>query len=1046
MFDKVDSKFNFQSEEKKVISFWNENKIFEKTTEDNGSKPSFSFYDGPPTANGVPHIGHILTRVIKDIFPRYKTMKGYVVRRQAGWDTHGLPVELEVEKQLGIDGKNEIEKYGIEPFILKCKESVWKYKNMWEELSERVGYWVDMKNPYVTYSNDYIESVWWALDQMNKQGLIYKGHKIVPFCPRCGTALSSHEVAQGYKDVKETSLIAKFKVKNKNNTYILAWTTTPWTLPSNVALCVNPNEEYVLAEHNGEQFYLANNLLSKHLPEAIVLKTMKGKDLEFLEYEPLYDFAKTNEKAHYVTCDEFVTLTDGTGIVHIAPAFGEDDYNLGKKYRLPVLQLVGTDGKFVSGTGMLEGVFCKKADKIVLEDLKEKNLLFAALPFEHSYPHCWRCDTPLIYYARSSWFIETTKRRDLLVANNRTVNWLPDNIKEGRMGNFLENNIDWGISRERYWGTPLPFWVCEDCGEVESIGSEEELMKRGGLTEKIEFHKPYIDKVKLQCKCGKTMHRTPEVLDCWFDSGSMPFASLHYPFENKELFEKNFPADFISEGMDQTRGWFYSLQAISTLLFNRSPYNTCISLGLVNDKNGMKMSKSKGNVVNPWDVLNNQGADALRWYFSIANAPWFGTSFNEDNMADYQRKFMGTLWNTYSFFVLYAQIDGYNPTKHNLSDVKLSMMDKWLLSKLNSLIAYVDDKLENFLVTESARKIAEFVDELSNWYVRRSRERFWVGGMAEDKTAAFTTLYHVLENLTRLIAPFVPFMAENIYQNLVRNVNADAPLSVHLSSFPVLEKHWMDLELEDGMDEVLKIVTLGRAARASSNMKNRQPLAKMIIGSLLPFHLSRELLDIIQEELNVESIEFVKDASDYISYALKPQQKTLGPKYGKLLGGIKEWLAACDSSQVVKELTKGETVKFEIAGSVVEIGNEDVLISVSSKEGFAGQSDQDITVVLDVRLTDELIQKGNVREMISKIQALRKEKQFEIADHIEIEVYSENLAMLGDLTDNGNQIAKGTLADKVAFTANKDFYKADEFDELDINGALVYVKLINRRK
>ncbi|MFA6859889.1 MAG: isoleucine--tRNA ligase [Clostridia bacterium] len=1044
MFDKVDSKFNFLDEENSVINFWKENAVFEKTVSQNEGKPSFSFFDGPPTANGIPHIGHILTRSIKDIFPRFKTMKGFYVTRKAGWDTHGLPVELEVEKQLGIDGKKEIEKYGIEPFVKKCKESVWKYKGMWESLSERVGYWVDMKNPYITYTNDYIESEWWALSEMFKKGLIYQGYKIVPYCPRCGTALSSHEVAQGYKDVKDVSVFVKFPVLGEEKTYFLAWTTTPWTLPSNVALCVNPKEEYVLVESKGEKFWLAKALSHKILPEGIIIKTVIGKDLEKSKYVPLFDFAGEQKNAYFITCDNYVTLSDGTGIVHIAPAFGEDDSSVGKKYNLPFVQLVGPDGKFVDGTRRYTGMPVKKANPIVIEDLKERenNLIFAELPFEHSYPHCWRCDTPLLYYARSSWFIKTTSLRDNLVANNRSVNWLPDNVKEGRMGNFLENNIDWGISRERYWGTPLPFWICDECHNIECIGSKKELMERAGLKEEIELHKPYIDSVEIKCsKCGKTMHRTPEVMDCWFDSGSMPFASIHYPFEHKEEFERTFPADFISEGIDQTRGWFYSLQAISTLLFDKSPYKTCIALGLVNDKFGMKMSKSKGNVVDPWKILNNQGADALRWYFYIANSPWLGTSFSEENLGEYQRKFMGTLWNTYSFFVLYANIDGFNPKEHSIDKVNLSMMDKWLLSKFNSLVKFVDDKLENFLITESARKIVEFVDELSNWYIRRSRERFWVGGMAEDKTSAFTTLYYVLEGLTKLIAPFVPFISETIYQNLVRSFDKDAPISVHLCSYPKCDEKIIDEKLEDGMEEVLSIVALGRAARATSQIKNRQPLSTMIIGSILPFHMSEELITIIKDELNVEKVEFVKNASSYITYTLKPQLKTIGPKYGKLLGGIKEWLTSCDSSKVVAELTKGEKVTFEVSNEKIEITNEDVLISVSSKEGYSGQSNEDITVVLDIRLSDELVQKGNVREIISKIQALRKEKQFEIADHINIEIFSENSELNASFNKFANLIGSGTLADSVVVSKEKQ----DCFDELDINGTKCFVKLINRR-
>ncbi|MDE6605906.1 MAG: isoleucine--tRNA ligase [Clostridia bacterium] len=1031
MYKKVDSSMNFCQREKEVIEFWKQNKIFEKSVEKNKGKESFSFYDGPPTANGKPHIGHILTRVMKDIIPRYKTMKGYYVARKAGWDTHGLPVELEVEKLLGIDGKPEIEKYGIEPFIKKCKESVWKYKGEWEKMSDRVGYWVDMDNPYITYDDNYIESVWWAVKTIADKGLIYKGHKIVPYCPRCGTALSSHEVAQGYKDVKEKSIFVKFKRKN-NDGYFLAWTTTPWTLPSNVALCMNGEENYAEIKANGEIYVLAEALVPTLFEEYETISVKLGKEYEREEYIPLYNTNDTKNKAYYITNDSYVTLTDGTGIVHIAPAFGEDDAKVGRKYDLPFVQMVDDRGRFVDALGEWKGIFVKDGDKLVIKDLAERGLLFKELLFEHSYPFCWRCDTPLLYYARSSWFIKMTEVRDKLLKNNATVNWMPPAIGAGRMGNFLENVIDWGVSRERYWGTPLPIWVCPDCGEIKVVGSRAELRELGGLKEDIELHKPYIDRVTFKCKCGGEMKRTPEVMDCWFDSGSMPFAQLHYPFENKEVFEEQFPANFISEAVDQTRGWFYTLLAISTLLFDKAPFKNCIVLGHVNDKNGIKMSKHKGNVVDPWSVLDVQGADAVRWYFYSSSAPWLPSRFAAENVSECQRKFMGTLWNTYSFFVLYANIDKYDPSKYSLKDCKLSHMDKWVLSKLNTLVDKVDKYLDAYKITESARDIAEFVDELSNWYVRRGRERYWASDMTDDKVAAYTTLYTVLVTLAKTVAPFTPFMAENIYQNLVAGFFKDAPESVHLCEFPVADMSMVDSDLENDMQFVLDAVQLGRAARNKANIKNRQPLSEVYI--LTEKTVSDiNILDLVADELNVGKCMIVKDKSKFMTYELKPQLKTLGPKYGKQLGGIRQFLSTCNNaSEIVDCVNGGGVYKFEVDGVSVELCKDDLLITPVNKSGYALESDLAMTVVLDTNLTQELINAGIARELTSKIQTMRKEAGFEVVDHIKIGYKGAGKCV--EVLKADKSICDGVLCDALTEGLFDGYSK-----ELDINGESVTI-------
>lgn len=1010
MYKKVSSDMNFCEREKEILEFWKYNDVFKKSVEKNKGAKSFSFYDGPPTANGKPHIGHILTRVMKDIIPRYKTMKGYYVLRKAGWDTHGLPVELEVEKSLGINGKQEIEKYGIEPFIKKCKESVWKYKGEWERMSERVGYWVDMDHPYITYDDNYIESVWWSLKQIANKGLLYEGHKIVPYCPRCGTALSSHEVAQGYKNVKEKSIFVKFKIKGEENAYFLAWTTTPWTLPSNVALCMNPDETYVRIKASGEEIVLAEALVPSLFEEYEIIEKKLGSEYEGTEYEPLYACHKGKEKAYYIVCDGYVTLTDGSGIVHIAPAFGEDDANVGRRYGLPFLQMVNEQGKFVEGIDGLEGVFCKDGDKIIIKDLAERKLLFKELMYEHSYPFCWRCDTPLLYYARRSWFIKMTAIRDELLKNNASVNWMPPAIGSGRMGNFLENVIDWGISRERYWGTPLPVWKCESCGEIHVIGSKAELKDMSGITGDIELHKPYIDNVSVKCpKCSSTMKRVPEVIDCWYDSGSMPFAQWHYPFENKDIIEEQFPADFISEAVDQTRGWFYTLLAISSLIFGKAPFKNCIVLGHVNDKDGIKMSKHKGNVVDPWSVLDVQGADAVRWYFYTGSAPWLPSRFSAENVSEAQRKFMGTLWNTYAFYVLYADIDGYDPSKYDINSVKLNVMDKWILSGLNTLIKTVDDGLNEYKITESARAIQEFTDNLSNWYVRRSRDRYWGSDMTDDKISAFCTLHHVLLTLAKLSAPFVPFMAEAIYGNLAANFYKDAPISVHLCDFPVADESRIDKKLESDMEYVLDAVVIGRACRNESNMKNRQPLSELYIKSDRELN-DLSMLELIADELNIKNAEIISDNSKFVGYEIKPQLKTLGPKYGKSINIIRNYLATADTDQIVADIESG-THKATIDGESFEFAKEDLLISTISKSGYQSGSDNGITLTINTNLSPELIKEGVARELVSKIQTMRKEYGLEVTDRININYVADGIAK--EVLDDGAHIKGDVLCDNI---------------------------------
>ena len=1018
MYEKVPTNLNFVEREKKIEKFWNDNHIFQKSMDSRKEGPTYTFYDGPPTANGKPHIGHVLTRVIKDMIPRYRTMKGYMVPRKAGWDTHGLPVELEVEKMLGLDGKEQIEQYGLEPFIGHCKESVWKYKGMWEDFSGTVGFWADMDNPYVTYHNSFIESEWWALKQIWEKGLLYKGFKIVPYCPRCGTPLSSHEVAQGYKDVKERSAIVRFRVKGEDAS-ILAWTTTPWTLPSNVALCVNPDEEYVKVKmkEDGQVYYLAAALCDTVLGEDSyeVLERYKGTDLEYKEYEPLYQCAadaaeKQHKKAHYVVCDGYVTLTDGTGVVHIAPAFGEDDSKVGRKYDLPFVQMVDAKGEMTKET-LWPGVFVKKADPMVLKDLDERGLLFAAPNFEHSYPHCWRCDTPLIYYARESWFIKMTAVKEDLIRNNNTINWIPESIGKGRFGDWLENVQDWGISRNRYWGTPLNIWECE-CGHQHSIGSIEELKSMSdNCPEDIELHRPFIDAVTIRCpKCGKQMKRVPEVIDCWFDSGAMPFAQHHYPFENKELFEQQFPADFISEAVDQTRGWFYSLLAISTLIFNKAPYRNVIVLGHVQDENGQKMSKSKGNAVDPFDALETYGADAIRWYFYINSAPWLPNRFHGKAVQEGQRKFMGTLWNTYAFFVLYANIDNFDATKYTLDYDKLPVMDKWLLSKMNSMIRDVDDNLNNYRIPEAARVLQEFVDDMSNWYVRRSRERFWAKGMEQDKINAYMTLYTALVNVAKVASPMSPFMTEDIYQNLVRSIDKNAPESIHLCEFPSVDEMHIDKQLEADMDEVLKVVVLGRAARNTANIKNRQPIGKMYVKA--DHELSDFYVEIIEDELNVKSVEFVEDVRNFTSYSFKPQLKTVGPKYGKQLGNIRKALAEIDGNAAMDTLKAEGALKFDFGAELVVLTEEDLLIDMAQTEGYVSESDNVVTVALDTRLTPELLEEGFVRELVSKIQTMRKEAGFEVMDHICI--YQQNNDKIADiLTRYADTIRSEVLADDI---------------------------------
>jgi len=1039
MYKKVPTNLNFVEREKATEKFWKENKIFEKTCEKQGE--SYVFYDGPPTANGKPHIGHVLTRVIKDMIPRYRTMKGYQVPRKAGWDTHGLPVELEVEKLLGLDGKEQIEEYGLEPFIEKCKESVWKYKGMWEDFSFTVGFWADMNDPYVTYHNTYIESEWWALKQIYEKGLIYKGFKIVPYCPRCGTPLSSHEVAQGYKTVKERSAIVRFIVKGED-AFFLAWTTTPWTLPSNTALCVNPTEQYAKVKANdGKTYYMAVALLDKVLgplatedkPAYEIIKTFVGTELEGMEYEPLFKCAgdraaQQKKKAHFVTCDNYVTMSDGTGIVHIAPAFGEDDSRIGRNYDLPFLQFVDGKGNMTAETPYA-GLFVKEADVPVLTDLEKQGLLFDAPKFEHDYPFCWRCDTPLIYYARESWFIKMTAVKDRLIANNNTINWIPESIGKGRFGDWLENVQDWGISRNRYWGTPLNIWECE-CGHRHSIGSIEELKSMSdNCPDEIELHRPYIDEVTIKCpECGKQMHRVPEVIDCWFDSGSMPFAQHHYPFENKDLFEKQFPADFISEAVDQTRGWFYSLLAISTLIFDKAPFKNVIVLGHVQDENGQKMSKSKGNAVDPFEALETYGADAIRWYFYTNSAPWLPNRFHGKAVIEGQRKFMGTLWNTYAFYILYADIDKFDPTKYELDYNSLSVMDKWLLSKLNSMVATVDDNLENYRIPEACKALQEFTDDMSNWYVRRCRERYWKQGLEQDKINAYLTLYTALETVAKAAAPMIPFMAEDIYQNLVCSVNKNVPESIHLCSFPEVNKDFIDADLEKNMDEVLNIVGLGRAARNGSNMKNRQPLAQMFVNADLK--LDGYFKGIIEDELNIKNVEFVDAADELSDYNFKPQLKTLGPKYGKNLGEIRNALAELDGSKAKKELDANGDIKLTISIGEISLTADDLLIEAVQKSGLFSVSDFGVTVAIDTNLTPELVEEGFVREIISKIQTMRKDADFNVTDHIIINV-SGNEKIAGIIDNNSDEIFTAVLADGREEIA--DGYSA----EWNINGEKV---------
>jgi len=1027
MYEKVSPELNFKQREREVLDFWQKNDIFQKSMTQRAGGPTYTFYDGPPTANGKPHIGHVLTRAIKDMIPRYRAMKGYMVPRKAGWDTHGLPVELEVEKSLGLDGKDQIEAYGLEPFIKKCRESVWTYKGMWEDFSGTVGFWADMDNPYVTYENDYIESEWWALKQIWDKNLLYKGFKIVPYCPRCGTPLSSHEVAQGYKDVKERSAIARFKAKGED-AYYLAWTTTPWTLPSNVALCVNPKESYVKVKCDEYTYYLAEALADTVLGEGnyTVLERFTGKDLEFREYEPLFRFVSPKEKCWYVTCASYVTLTDGTGIVHIAPAFGEDDSNVGREYGLPFVQLVDNKGEMTKETDW-PGMFCKDADKEILKALREKGLLLSAPVFEHSYPHCWRCGTPLIYYARDSWFIKMTAVKEDLIRNNNTVNWIPESIGKGRFGDWLENTQDWGISRNRYWGPPLNIWECE-CGHRHSVGSIAELKEMSpNCPDEIELHRPYIDAVTITCpKCGKQMKRVPEVIDCWFDSGAMPFAQHHYPFENKELFERQFPADFISEAVDQTRGWFYSLMAISTLLFNKSPYKNVIVLGLVQDENGQKMSKSKGNAVDPFTALETYGADAIRWYFYTNSAPWLPNRFYPRAVIEGQRKFMGTLWNTYAFFVLYANIDNFDASKYTLDPSSMTVMDRWILSKLNSMVQAVDENLGNYRIPEAGRALQEFVDDLSNWYLRRSRQRYWVKEMTQDKINAYMTLYTALVTTAKAAAPMVPFLSESIYRNLVCTHDAAAPESVHLCDFPEVQKQWIDSKLEQDMDEVLKIVVLGRAARNGANLKNRQPLAAMYVKAE---PLESFYQDIIRDELNLKQVVFQEDLSEFTSYSFKPQLKTLGPRYGKKLGEIRTLLTNLNGSAAKKELDATGALKLTLAdGTEIALAPEDLLIEMTKSDRFFSVEDGDLTAAIDTQLTEELIEEGLVREVISKVQTMRKDSGFEVMDHIRLWVWGDK-AVEAAVRKNAETIREETLSDEIRLEAHESGGK-----DWDING------------
>ena len=1042
MYQKVDTNLNFVEREKETCQFWKDNDIFQKSMDARKDGPTYTFYDGPPTANGKPHIGHVLTRVIKDMIPRYRTMKGYMVPRKAGWDTHGLPVELEVEKMLGLDGKEQIEEYGLDPFITKCKESVWKYKGMWEDFSGTVGFWADMDDPYVTYHDDFIESEWWALKQIWDKGLLYKGFKIVPYCPRCGTPLSSHEVAQGYKTLKERTAVVRFKIVGED-AYFLAWTTTPWTLPSNIALCVNPEETYARVKAaDGFTYIMAEALLDNVLgtiereegtPAYEVLETYKGKDLEYKEYEPLYQcaadcVAKQHKKAFFVYCDDYVTMSDGTGIVHIAPAFGEDDARVGRKYDAPFVQMVDEKGVMKEETPFA-GMRCKptqkeieagavSCDPEVLKDLDSRGILFSAPKMEHDYPHCWRCDTPLLYFARESWFIKMTAVRDDLVRNNKTVNWIPPTIGEGRFGNWLENIQDWGVSRNRYWGTPLPIWECADCGHRECIGSREDLERLSGneAAKTVELHRPYIDEIVCTCpECGKSMKRVPEVIDCWFDSGAMPFAQHHYPFENKEKFEAQFPAQFISEAVDQTRGWFYSLMAESTLLFNKSPYENVIVLGLVLDENGEKMSKSKGNAVDPFEALQTYGADAVRWYFYINSAPWLPNRFDGKAVQEKERKFLGTLWNTYAFFILYAEIDQFDATRYTLDYDKLPVMDKWLLSKLNTAVKLVDEHLDNYRIPEAARVLDNFVDEMSNWYVRRSRERFWAKGMEQDKINAYMTLYTALVEISKAAAPMVPFMTEEIYQNMVRSIDKNAPESIHLCDFPVANESYIDTKLEDDMEEVLKIVVMGRAARNAANIKNRQPIGNMYVKA--DHALDSFYQEIIEDELNVKAVTFSDDVSEYTSYSFKPQLRTVGPKYGKQLGDIKKYLSEVDGSSAYATLKAEGALKFDVGGTEVVLTEEDLLIDMAQKEGFVAEADNNVTVVLDTNLTEELVEEGFMLEVISKIQTMRKDINFEVMDHIKVSV-TGNDKIAEIVQKNADAISVKVLADAIVYDAN----------------------------
>ena len=1033
MYKKVPTTLNFVEREKETLKFWKDNQIFEKSVQLRKGAPAYTFFDGPPTANGKPHIGHVLTRAMKDIIPRYKTMRGYDVLRKAGWDTHGLPVELEVEKELGLDGKEQIEQYGVIPFIQKCKESVWKYKGEWEVMSDRMGFWADMDNPYITYDNDYIESEWWALKTIYEKGLLYKGHKIVPYCPRCGTALSSHEVAQGYKEVKETSATVRFRVPDEENTYFLAWTTTPWTLPSNVSLCVNPDVTYAYVRVDSkETLIMAKDLIGTVLEghETEIVKEVLGKELEYKHYEPLFECTRKaagGKDAFYVMVDDYVTTTDGTGIVHNAPAFGEDDYRVCRRYDLPFVQMVDSKGEMCGGTPW-DGVFVKKADPMVLKDLDERGLLFAAPKFEHSYPFCWRCDTPLIYYARSSWFIAMTKVKDRLIDYNRRINWIPETIKEGRMGNFLENVIDWGISRERYWGTPLPVWVCDKCGKIHVVGSRKELSQLTGCDENVELHKPYVDPLTWKCECGGTMRREPVVIDCWFDSGSMPFAQWHYPFENKDMFQRRYPANFISEAIDQTRGWFYTLSAIAACLFDSPAFLNCIVLGHVQDKEGRKMSKHIGNVVDPWVLLDNQGADAVRWYFYTSSMPWLPNRFSAEAVSESQRKYMGTFWNTYAFYILYADIDNFDPTRHKLVRDNLTPMDRWILSRLNTLIGHVEAYLDDLKMTEAGREMQDFMDDLSNWYVRRCRERYWGKDMTADKEAAYMTLYTVLKTMALISAPFTPFMSETMYQNMVRTVDKSAPESIHLCDWPHKDESFIDPELEANMAAVLDIVVLGRSARNAANIKNRQPVASMYVqGKALP----DMYVSIIADELNVKEVRFVDDASSFISYRVKPQLKTLGPRYGKLLPKINQYLAGEGvGNAVVAAHNRGESYKFDIDGTEISLAAEDVLVSTEENAGFVTVTEHDLSVVLDTNLTPELIEEGFVREIVSKVQTMRKEAGFEVTDHIVLSHHGNSL-IESIFAKHGAEIAADTLADSIKLGS------AGYVKDWDINGESV---------